>query len=313
MAGTNLPSQEETVALMESNNIGKLRIFDENSDILKAYTNSGIEIIVSVTNDELQGISSYQEAADQWVEDNIRAYYPATKIKYIAVGEQALEKPDLGKYVLPALDNIQFAVRKAGLQDKIKVSTTNGRAATPASLFPSEGVFSDDVENKMRSFLQFLEDNGSPFMANVYPFHVYRENTSISLDYALFKSTAPIVRDEGRIYSNLFDGMVDGIYSAMEALGFTNIPIVVTGSGWPSYGTGETAHFTTTENAETYNNNLIKHVLSNAGTPKRPGKGLEVFIFALFNENDKTGDEFERHFGLFNPDKTPVYPVNFYP
>ncbi|GLJ59302.1 hypothetical protein SUGI_1502020 [Cryptomeria japonica] len=313
MAGNNLPTPEQAVALMQNNNIGKLRIFDAQPDTLKAYTNSGIEIIVSVTNDELQNISSSQEVADKWVKDNIQAYYPATNIKYISLGEQALETPEYGTYVLSALNNIQLAIEKANLQDKIRVSATNGRAVIPASFFPSKGAFSDSVKDRMRSFLQFLEDHGSPYMANVYPFFGYLENTSISLDYALFKSTAPTVRDEGRIYSNLFDALVDTIYSAMEALGFTDIPIVVTGSGWPSDGTGDNAHVATMENAQTYSNNLIKHVLSNAGTPKRPGKSMEVFIFALFNENLKTGDETERHFGLFYPNKTLVYPVNFYP
>ncbi|GLJ54393.1 hypothetical protein SUGI_1168290 [Cryptomeria japonica] len=61
-----------------------------------------------------------------------------------------------------------------------------------------------------------------------------------------------------------------------------------------------------------YNNNLIKRVLSNIGTPKRPGKSMEVFIFTLLKENMKGGDETERHFGLFYPNKTLVYPVNFY-
>ncbi|GLJ54391.1 hypothetical protein SUGI_1168210 [Cryptomeria japonica] len=106
--------------------------------------------------------------------------------------------------------------------------------------------------------------------------------------------------------------MVDTIYSAMEALGCTNIPIVVAGSGWPSYGTGENVYVATMENAQMYNNNLIKRVLSNIGTPKRPGKSMEVFIFTLLKENMKGGDETERHFGLFYPNKTLVYPVNFY-
>ncbi|XP_059071916.1 glucan endo-1,3-beta-glucosidase-like [Cryptomeria japonica] len=109
MVGDNLLPQKEAVALMQNNNIGKLRIFYAQPDTLKAYTNSGIEIIVRVTNDELQNISSSQEVADKWVKDKIQAYYPATNIKYISVGDQALEKPEYGTYVLPALNNIQVA------------------------------------------------------------------------------------------------------------------------------------------------------------------------------------------------------------
>ncbi|GLJ54400.1 hypothetical protein SUGI_1168410 [Cryptomeria japonica] len=312
LMGDNLPPAEEVVTLMQNNNIGKLRIYKAEPLVLKAYANSGIEIILSVANFQLRNISSSQEAADKWVDDNIRAYYPATDIKYIAVGNQALEKPEYGMYVFPALNNIELAVQKAGLEDKIKVSTTHGRAVIPISFFPSKGAFSDSVKDNMRSFLQFLEDHGSPYMANVYPYFGYLENANISLDFALFKSTAPIVRDGLRIYNNLFDALVDTIYSAMEALGFSNIPIVVTESGWPSYGSGENG-VATMENAQTYSNNLIKHVLSKTGTPKRPGKSIETLIFALFNENMKGGDETERHFGLFYPNKTPVYPVNFSP
>jgi hypothetical protein len=31
----------------------------------------------------------------------------------------------------------------------------------------------------------------------------------------------------------------------------------------------------------------------------------------MFNENQKGGDETERHFGLFNPDQSPAYSINF--
>ncbi|KAL6616684.1 hypothetical protein ACP70R_038954 [Stipagrostis hirtigluma subsp. patula] len=31
----------------------------------------------------------------------------------------------------------------------------------------------------------------------------------------------------------------------------------------------------------------------------------------MFNEDQKPGDETERHFGLFNPDMSPIYPITF--
>ncbi|GAV86960.1 Glyco_hydro_17 domain-containing protein [Cephalotus follicularis] len=39
------------------------------------------------------------------------------------------------------------------------------------------------------------------------------------------------------------------------------------------------------ENAKTYNNNFIAHVKSGNGTPLKPHKGIEVYVFAFFNEN----------------------------
>jgi exo-beta-1,3-glucanase (GH17 family) len=145
-------------------------------------------------------------------------------------------------------------------------------------------------------------------MINVYPYFSYMSDpTDISLDYALFNTTNPVV-DGNLTYNNLFDAMVDAVLSAMGTLGFPNLPIVITESGWPSSGN----NVATVGNAQTYNNNFIQHVLSTAGTPKRPGASIESFIFAMFNEDQKTGDATEQHFGLFYPDtKLPVYPVQF--
>lgn len=313
MVANNLPHPDQVANLIRSRNIGKVRLFQAHHEALRALQNSGgIEVIVGVGNDELQKISSDQAAANGWVNDNIRQFYPATNIKYIAVGNEVLsiENRQHLPYLVPAMRNIQTAVRNANLQNSIKVSTTHATSVLGNSYPPSQGEFTNELKSSMSDVLNFLADNGSPFLANVYPYFSYNYNKAqISLDYALFRSSDPVVNDGGRLYKSLFDALVDSLISAMERSGHPNIPIVITESGWPSAG-NEAA---TVENAKTYNNNLIKHVLSNAGTPKRPGQHIESYIFALFNENLKGGDETERHFGLFNPDQSPVYPVNFSP
>eukprot|EP01018_Ginkgo_biloba_P024588 Gb_26221 [translate_table: standard] len=310
MNGDNLPPADQVANLVKNNNIGKVRIFQADRGALEPFQNSGIELIVGVDNSELQAISSDQAAADGWVNDNIRPFYPANNIKYIAVGNEVFANRQFLSYLFPAMQNIQKAIVSANLQNNIKVSTTHASSVLGNSFPPSAGEFANDVEDIMRSILNFLAENGSPFMANVYPYFSYNGNRgSINLDYALFKPSAPVVTDGDRSYKNLFDAMVDSLIAAMENLGQPNIGIVITESGWPSAGND----VATVDNARTYNNNLIKHVLSNDGTPRRPGSGIETYIFALFNENKKDGDETERHFGLFNPNQDPVYPVTFSP
>jgi exo-beta-1,3-glucanase (GH17 family) len=98
--------------------------------------------------------------------------------------------------------------------------------------------------------------------------------------------------------------MVDSMYYGLEKAGGRSVGLVISESGWPSKGGDNT----TRENARIYNQNLINHVKN--GTPKRPGR-LETYIFAMLNENQKPNAEVERHFGLFYPDQTPVYHINF--
>ncbi|KAL0362300.1 UNVERIFIED_CONTAM: Glucan endo-1,3-beta-glucosidase 13 [Sesamum calycinum] len=160
--------------------------------------------------------------------------------------------------------------------------------------------------------LNFLKQTGSYLAVNAYPFLAYAANTDkISLDYALLRDNAARVVDpsNGLVYKS-FDAQIDAVFAAMNALGFNDLKIVVSETGWPSKG-DENEAGASVANAAAYSGNLIRRVLTGAGTPLRPNDPLNVYIFALFNENTKPGPTSERNYGLFYPNEQKVYNIQF--
>ena len=101
---------------------------------------------------------------------------------------------------------------------------------------------------------------------------------------------------------------VDAVRSALNAVGFNDIEILVAETGWPYNGDGNEAG-ASVENARAYNGNLISHLRSMVGTPLMPGKSVDTYIFALYDEDLKPGPASERSFGLFKPDLSMTYDI----
>uniref|UniRef100_J3L7S6 Glucan endo-1,3-beta-D-glucosidase n=1 Tax=Oryza brachyantha TaxID=4533 RepID=J3L7S6_ORYBR len=301
MLGNDLPSRSEVVQMYISKGISGMRIYNPDREALDALRNSGIGLILDAGGfDAVSYLAASPSNAAAWVRDNVRPYYPAVSIKYIAVGNEVVGGTT--ESILPAMRNVNDALAAAGLGG-IKVSTAVKSDVIANSYPPSAGVFAYPY---MKGVAQFLASTGAPLLANVYPYFAYTGNPrEISLNYATFRP-GTTVRDDGSglTYTNLFDAMVDCIYAALEKAGAGNVRVVVSESGWPSAeGVGASM-----DNARAYNQGLIDHV--GRGTPKRPGQ-MEAYIFAMFNENQKTGASTERHFGLFYPNKSPVYQIAF--
>ncbi|XP_058733654.1 glucan endo-1,3-beta-glucosidase-like [Vicia villosa] len=247
----------------------------------------------------------------------VRSSRTIAKGAIVVVGQQAclviirltilFFHPDYNEaqYVLTALQNIQKAISSANLQGQIKVSIAIDMTLIGNSYPPKDGVFTDQAKSYIQPIINFLVSNGSPLLANVYPYFAYIGNEqNIHLDYALFNQQGN--NDAG--YQNLFDAQLDSVYVALGQVGGSSLQIVVSESGWPSAG-GDGA--TTVDNASTYYKNLINHVKSGNGTPLKPGTAIETYLFAMFDENLKNGASTEQHFGLFNPDKSPKYQISF--
>ncbi|CAM0885286.1 unnamed protein product [Alopecurus aequalis] len=298
--GDVMPLASEVVQLYLDKGITGMRIYSPDTKALQALSGSKINLIMDVGNDQLSNLASGPDAATSWVNDNVLAY-PNVNIQYIAVGNEVNGSLPEALYILPAMKYMNAALSTAGL-NSIRVSTAVQSGVT-TGYPPSHGTFSD-LSSHMPPIAQYLASTGAPLLANIYPYFAYTRSTEIQLDYALFKAQGMVVQDNGNQYQNLFDAMVDTFYYALESAGAGSVGIVVSESGWPSYGSVAA----TLDNAGTYVQNLVKHV--SKGTPKMP-QPLETYIFAMFNENLKPGAETEKHFGLFNPNMLAVYPIDF--
>nr|QHN63859.1 beta 1,3 glucanase [Drosera binata] len=306
MLGNNLPSPQQVVSQYNQYNIKGMRIYGPVPSLSEALGGSPIEVMVGVPNQDLQGIASSQGTTDSWIQNNILRY-PNVKWKYITVGNEIRPNLDNGAsqyapYVLPAMQNLQNSVNKFGLGTKVSSAFEMGICINTYP--PTQGQFDPSISGYILPIIRFLVANGSPLFLNVYPYFSYIYTPNMDIRYALFTSPNVVVQDGQYGYQNLFDAMVDSVYSALEKAGTGRVKIVVSETGWPTAGDKATS----IDNAQTYNNKLIQHVKN--GTPKRPGQAIETYIFDMYNENLKSPER-EKHWGLFKSTAAPKYPVNF--
>lgn len=311
----NLPRPKDVAKLVTSLGVKHIKIFDYEKEVIRAFDNTDISLIICVPNQEIIGLAQSAKAARTWVHNNVKKRVPAAKITYIVVGNEILSGiPEIWPALVPAMWQIHSALKYYKLDRTIKISTPHSMGVLAASYPPSVGVFQENIRTSiMEPLLNFLKLTDSTFMMNIYPYFPFRDDpVNISPEYALFLDN-PGVDDPntGLHYSNLFDAMLDASIFAMKQLGYHDVPVMVTETGWPSKGDPSSEAPATLANAKTFNNNLVKHVQSKKGSPARPGKQIETMIFALFNENQKPGLLSERNFGLFYPNKTKVYELSF--
>ena len=227
--------------------------------------------------------------------------------------------PEFSSTLLPAMKNLYKSLRKHKLHKQIKVSTTNSLAVLAIRFPPSLAVFQESIaETVIRPVLSFLSKTRSPFMVNLYPYLTFKEIPYIPLDFALFSGNSKSFNftdsTTGLTYTNLFDLLVDSLNSAAYSLGFRDLELVVTETGWPSEG-GDGDGAASMHYAAVFNQKLVNHVngVPIKGTPLRPGYPVVTYIFALFDEDLKEGAPTERHWGLFYANGTQKYQINFFP
>ncbi|KAH6820804.1 O-Glycosyl hydrolases family 17 protein [Perilla frutescens var. hirtella] len=308
----NLPPPEATAKLLQSSAIEKVRLYGSDPAVIKAFAGTGIGLMIGASNSDIPGMASDPTFAKNWIDANVVPFYPASKIIVINVGNEVMSYNDrnLMSQLLPAMQNLQSALDSAGLAGTIKVSTVHSMAVLRQSDPPSSGSFDPSIGDLLKGLLSFNTATGSPFAINPYPYFAYRSDPRPeTLAFCVFQPNSGRVDTGSKIkYTNMFDAQVDAIRSALDGMGFKGVEIVIAETGWPYKGDSDEVG-PSIENAKAYNQNLIAHLRSMVGTPLMPGKSVDTYLFAMYDEDQKPGPTSERSFGLFKPDLTMTYNV----
>ncbi|KAL5726748.1 hypothetical protein ACHQM5_000013 [Ranunculus cassubicifolius] len=306
----NLPTPQNVVPLLKMVGANRVKLYDADPRVLHAFANTGVEFVVGLGNEFLSKVID-PEAAQAWVKTNVQSYLPATKITSITVGNEVLTFNDtsLSGCLFPAMQSVHNALVTLGLDKQVSVTTAHSFGVLESSYPPSAGAFRKDLKACIVQILDFHAKTGSPLLINAYPFFAYKGSPKqVPLDYVLFQSNPGVLDPATNLhYDNMLYAQIDAVYTAMAALGFKKSPTVqISETGWPSKG-DEDEVGASPDNARKYNSNLIKLVMQKKGSPMRPNTALDVYVFALFNENMKPGPTSERNYGLFKPDGTAAY------
>ncbi|KAL8143879.1 hypothetical protein V2J09_016911 [Rumex salicifolius] len=314
--GNNLPSATTSIDLIKSINGSGVKIYGAQPEILKALNGTNLQVSVMIPNNLIINISTNQSMADEWIRINILPYYPQIHIRYLLVGNEILSDQSIKQTwfsLVPAMKRIKFSLRTFNIT-KVKVGTSMAMDVLESSFPPSNGTFRTDISDSvLKPMLHFLRKIKSYYFIDCYPYFAWSQDyQNIKLDYALFNGksnyTDPV---SGLVYTNLLDQMLDAVVFAMRRLGVDDLKLFIAETGWPNgcdiEQIGGNPH-----NAAIYNRNLVKRLTTNPpiGTPARPGESLPTFIFSLYNENQKPGQGTERHWGVFYPNGTNVYPID---
>ncbi|EPS64137.1 hypothetical protein M569_10642, partial [Genlisea aurea] len=301
------------VQLLKDNKIDKIKLFDYDPFVVSSLAGTGIDVMIAIPNNELQDYANNYDAAADWVQENVLLnLQDGVKMRYVAVGNEPFLKSYNGTFeniVFPALKNIQKALNAQGIGDKVKATIPqNADVYDTNSGSPSSGNFRSDIRDTMVQIVQFLRDNNSPFLVNIYPFLSLYENPNFPIAYAFFEGGAQPIRDKGTTYTNMVDANFDSLVWSLRKANSGKVKIIIGEIGWPTDGHDDA----TADMAKKFYDGWFKKMASKKGTPMYPGE-IEYYLFSLTDENLKSiapGD-FERHWGMFQYDGQPKFPMDF--
>jgi len=246
---------------------------------------------VHLSNPELISTKSWKK----WVQTHVKPIcnrLPGKNI-FLVVGNEVLSDYNIGKYspkLLPAMRGCKRALNEFNL-DNVKIVSPLDTSCLQQSYPPSSSCFKPELVPILKEIVGFMVSSGSKLTFNIYPYFAKQQVTD---EFALFVNDAGYI-DKGKRYTDLFSAQYDSVVHAVTNLGVRGsgrLELVVTETGWPSDG-GDMASL---ENTFRYVEGIQK--ICQQGTPLRRGP-IEILVFELYDENLKTGPDFEKYFGIF--------------
>ncbi|KAL8489444.1 hypothetical protein ACS0TY_024889 [Phlomoides rotata] len=305
-----LPTQ--VVDLLLQNGIKHARIYTSEVDMLQAFSGSEIHLTMSITDPTYFAASL--PAAKGWVGWKKELFRDANARRVI-VGEtvftKGLKDKSMLEKALKSLENVQTALDGGGLNDTKATFTHDIEVLKRDIRKPSEAEFEDAIKDEMVAFVRFLEAHDAPFLVNMFPISdTAWLNFDPSFAFPDNNSTHVVTDVDGAVYTNIFEFLYDSFVWALTKIGEPKTHVVVSQVGWPTDGY-DGANATA---AERFFKSLLPSVISNKGTPMRPGAPIDIYIHALADEPKmplyKSSYPFTRHWGIYRSNGMPKYKID---
>ncbi|KAK8546130.1 hypothetical protein V6N13_067363 [Hibiscus sabdariffa] len=286
------PPPDKISSTISTLKFSSVRLPHPEPSLIKPFSSTNTSLFLSISNPLIPALASNRSVALGWLRRHVLPFYPSSKISLISVGNTVLNSTnveDFSPFLLPAMRNLHRGLRENGI-DKIGISTTFAFFSTITTAFPpSSAVFKQSSGDVIiKPVLQFLEQTNSSFLINLYPYNLFHLNSEIPIGFALFQDNPFNFRDDpvtGIRYFNLFAMMADAVLTAMKAMGYENIPVIVAETGWPSSGSEAGEVEANGVYAEMYLKGLVRHLKAGAATPLKKNGVMGVYVYELMDHN----------------------------
>ncbi|MFS8013115.1 putative glucan endo-1,3-beta-D-glucosidase [Helianthus anomalus] len=140
-------SPARSIEILQDMNVSRVKLYDAVHEILNLL--SGIEVAITVTNDEISGIAANQRLADQWVYEHIIAHHPNTKIRFVLVRDEVFssissdQDIQIAHHLVPAIRRIKDTIKARGIRNiwfvfschRVKGNHVKGNQAYPLVVY----------------------------------------------------------------------------------------------------------------------------------------------------------------------------------